>query len=204
MKHQTWLTTTNFISKLIGVLTERPARDGRVPTKRRKNWEKINRVPYFNQHMWFLISHSWQGLVNVPMFHITQLLGIFQYISSPRDIWLFCWCETNPPKGDINPNPWLNQDKSPFLFFQNSHYLQVPSIPRHPSALAIPRPEGSPSSRNRHRPRTSLALRCARVFWGKVMTWPTWPQTTSYGKFAQQFLYDMYLVGLRHHVKLVP
>ena len=36
-----------------------------------------------------------QGLVNVPMFHITLLLGI-EY---PTDIWR--WCETPPQKRDI-------------------------------------------------------------------------------------------------------
>ena len=40
-----------------------------------------------------------QGLVNVPMFHITQLL----VISCPTNIWR--WCETNPQKGTFT-NPW--------------------------------------------------------------------------------------------------
>ena len=45
------------------------------------------------------IFRVWSMMVNVPMFHITQLLGI----ESPRNTWR--WCETNPPKGTFT-KPW--------------------------------------------------------------------------------------------------
>ena len=51
----------------------------------------------------FLFCIILQGLVNIPIFHITQLLGIFHL----QQIFVKWWCETNPQKGTFN-NPCLS------------------------------------------------------------------------------------------------
>ena len=60
-----------------------------------KTWGLPLDLIHFNRSF-----HSKQGLVNVPMFHITQILGI----QSPTDTWKWC---SKSPKWDIC-QPLLN------------------------------------------------------------------------------------------------
>ena len=56
-----------------------------------------------------------QGLVNVPMFHITQLLGLFHL----QQIFGDWWCETNP-QGTSIPTPDEFKNMQPHSFDKSS------------------------------------------------------------------------------------